>query len=522
MSVGAFSQGASRRVRPERTWEAADTVIAGSAILVSIIIGVFVLLCFQGYDTTIVEAKNKAQRAANVVAEGSRWVIASAKAAVEAASRADPAAGASLDQFSDVSRHFPTGAVLGIYDASGRLIGQGSSPSAPRTIEDRDYFTALRSEEWVIGSQEELDNRHVFTVAKGLQQRGALAGVVAVFVDGSVLERLAAPQDLGKGSTISIVRADGWVVARNPPLVHATDLSGTRAMAALTSADQGSYESAASPVDGVPRLVGFKQVPDLGYIALASVSQETALAGLWYSIWVVSLLLAPIALALLVGSFLTAKSMRRNRTAQRSLASALEHNEVLFKEIHHRVKNNLQSINSLLRLHPIPPEVRAEMSKRIFAMSAVHEHIYRTSSFEDVHVREYLMTLIENIRAGADPGVQVEADLDDIVVGKDSAASLGLILNEVLSNAFKHAFAGRDDGKVRVKLKAQPDGRALLVVQDNGQGFDPSLPSKGIGQRLVEGFAAQLGGEISHAQNDGYVFTLNFEGRLEIDGKTAS
>jgi len=97
-----------------------------------------------------------------------------------------------------------------------------------------------------------------------------------------------------------------------------------------------------------------------------------------------------------------------------------------------------------------------------------------------------------------------------------------LILNEVLSNAFKHAFAGRDDGKVRVKLKAQPDGRALLVVQDNGQGFDPSLPSKGIGQRLVEGFAAQLGGEISHAQNDGYVFTLNFEGRLEIDGKTAS
>lgn len=514
MRVSALPQQAGSALRRERTWEAADSVIAGSVLLVSLIIGTFVVLCFQGYDTTIEDAKGKAQRAANVVAEGSRWVIASARAAVEAASSAGSANGASLDQFSDVSRHFPTSAVLGIYDAAGRLIAEASTPSAPRTIEDRDYFAALgSSEEWALGSQEELENRHVFAVAKRLQQDGVFTGAVVVFVDGSVLERLAAPQDLGKGSTISLVRADGWVVARNPPLVSATDLGGTPAMAELTSADQGAYQSAASPVDGVPRLVGFKQVPDLGYIALASVSQETALAGLWYSIWVVSLLLAPIALALLVGSLLAARSMRRTAAAQRSLAKALEHNEVLFKEIHHRVKNNLQSINSLLQLHPIPREVRAEMSKRIFAMSAVHEHIYRTSSFEDVHVREYLRTLIENIRAGADPRVEVEADLDDIVVGKDSAAPLGLILNEVLLNAFKHAFTGREDGKIRISLKARPDGRALLVVHDNGHGYDPSTPGKGIGRRLVEGFAAQLGGEIVHQQDNGYVFKLNFPGR---------
>lgn len=514
MSVSGLPRQSGQHGRRGKTWEAANTVIAGSAILVSIIIGVFVLLCFQGYGTTIEEAKGKAQRAANVVAESSRWVVASARAAVEAVATAYPESGSSLDLFSDVSRHFPTNVVLGVYNASGRLIGEASSPNAPQTIGDREYFARLRSEEWIIGGQEELDNRHVFAVAQRLQQDGAFAGVVAAFVDGTVLERLAAPQDLGKGSTISIVRSDGWVVARNPPIDHPTNLSGTASMAALTSADQGAYQSAASPVDGVPRLVGFKQVPDLGYIALASVSQETALAGLWYSIWVVSLLLAPIALALLIGSFLTARSMRRTKAAQRSLASALEHNEVLFKEIHHRVKNNLQSINSLLQLHPIPRDVRAEMSKRIFAMSAVHEHIYRTNSFEDVHVREYLMTLIENIRAGADPRVQVEADLDDIIVGKDSAASLGLILNEVLSNAFKHAFAGRDDGKVTVTLKAQPDGQASLVVQDNGRGFDPSAPAKGIGKRLVEGLASQLGGEISHAQEDGYIFTLSFQGRL--------
>ncbi|KQW81088.1 hypothetical protein ASC89_04455 [Devosia sp. Root413D1] len=515
MTASALPHQTGQSIERKRRWEAADAVIAGSVLLVSVIIGVFVLLCVQGYGTTIDEAKAKAQRAANVVAEGSRWVIASARTAVETASTAGSTPGAALDHFSDVSRQLPTSLVLGVYDASGRIIRERSMPTAPMSIDDHDYFNALTGpEEWALGSQEELSGRPVFAVAKRQQVAGAFAGAVVVFLDGGVLERLAVPQELGKDSTISIVRSDGWVVARNPALIHAADLSGTSGMTTLNSADQGTYESAASPVDGIARLVGFKRVPDLGFIAVASVSKETALAGLWYSIWVVSLLLAPIAVALLVGSLLTAKSMRRTRAAQRSLAAALEHNEVLFKEVHHRVKNNLQSINSLLQLHPIPREVRAEMSKRIFAMSAVHEHIYRTSSFDDVHVREYLRTLIENIRAGADPRVEVEADLDDIVVGKDSAASLGLILNEVLSNAFKHAFAGREDGRILVKLKALPDGRASLSVQDDGTGFDPSVPAKGIGRRLVEGFAAQLGGEIIHSQNNGYVFTLDFPGRL--------
>lgn len=513
MSSSALPQQATRRLGLGRAWETADTIIAGSILLVSIIIGVFVVLCFQGYDTTIEEAKSRAQRAASVVAEGSRWVVASARTAVEAAAAAASSEGAALRQFGEMSRHFPTTGVLGIYDASGRLIAGESAPNAPPTIDDRDYFSALGAEDWALGSQEDLQGRPVFAVAQRLQQGGVFAGAAVVFVDGSVLERLAAPQDLGKGSTISLVRDDGWVIARNPPPAHPIDLSRTAAMTMLHSADQGAYQSAASPVDGVARIVGFKQVPDLGYIAVASVSQETALAQLWYSIWVVSLLLAPIALALLVGSFLAAKSMRRATAAQRSLAKALERNEALFKEIHHRVKNNLQSINSLLQLHQIPREVRAEMSQRIFAMSAVHEHIYRTSSFEDVHVREYLHTLIENIRAGADPRVQLETDLDDIVVDKDSAAALGLILNEVLSNAFKHAFAGRDDGRVRITLKAEREGTASLVVRDNGQGYDPSVPAKGIGQRLIAGFAAQLGGEIVHQQDHGYVFRLNFPGR---------
>lgn len=499
-----------------KPWEAADTILVSSLVLVGAIVGIFVVLCFQGYSTTIEESKARAQRAADVVAEGSRWVIASARASLEAAAPGDGAP-ASLVKFEEGARHLPAKLALGIYDASGRLVGPQSTPGVAAEIADRDYFARLvAGDEWALGSQELLAaGSSIFAVAKPLRRGDVFDGAAVVFVDGGVLEGLAAPQDLGAGSTISIVRDDGWVVARNPPLSRSLDLSTTTAMATLRGGQAGAYESQASPVDGVPRLVGFKHVPDLGYIALASVSTETVLGGLWHSIWIVSLLLAPIGLALLAGSFLTARLLRRTQADQRSIAHALEHNEALFKEIHHRVKNNLQSINSLLQIHPIPREVRADMSKRIFAMSAVHEHIYRTSNFRDVRVRDYLHTLIGNIREGADPRVSVTEELDDVIVDKDAAAALGLILNEVLSNAFKHAFIGREGGSIKVELKAQPGGdRARLMVHDDGPGFDESIPAKGIGRRLVAGFAAQLGGQITHSQENGHLFTLDFPGRL--------
>src|SRR5690606_20945484 len=110
---------------------------------------------------------------------------------------------------------------------------------------------------------------------------------------------------------------------------------------------------------------------------------------------VVSLLIAPIAIALIVGSVITARALRRSQSTSRSLAAALENNETLFREIHHRVKNNLQSVTSLLQLQPIPREVRKDMAQRISAMSAVHEHIYRSRTFSEVLVKDYLHTLIE-------------------------------------------------------------------------------------------------------------------------------
>jgi len=160
------------------------------------------------------------------------------------------------------------------------------------------------------------------------------------------------------------------------------------------------------------------------------------------------------------------------------------------------VKNNLQSVSSLLQMQPIPRDIKADMSRRLAAMSAVHEHIYRSSDFSTVAIKSYLDTLIDNIRAGADAKIQVVEEIEDLSVDKDVATPLGLILNEVLSNAFKHAFPDGRAGTITVQLARGDDGRGRLIVADNGVGFDPSLPAKGIGQKLIKAFAGQLGGVV--------------------------
>jgi two-component sensor histidine kinase len=176
------------------------------------------------------------------------------------------------------------------------------------------------------------------------------------------------------------------------------------------------------------------------------------------------------------------------------------------------VKNNLQSVASLLQMQPIPREIKVNMGQRIAAMSAVHEHIYRSGNFETVRVKDYLQTLIASIRAGHDPQVKVVEVLEDLSVGRETATPLGLILNEVVSNAFKHAFPDGHEGMLTVRLTRLEDGRGQLTIEDNGVGFDPQTPTKGIGRRLIAALTQQINGEsrFETALGGGSLFTLSF------------
>jgi two-component sensor histidine kinase len=480
-----------------------------------VILGIFALLCWQGFGTTVTQAQARAQTAADVVADNVEWAFAAALSdlrliAANGTAATDPAL---RPGFEAALSALPAGSQLGFYDATGHAVA-GNPAGLPAAIGDREFFQALKSGTDGAISRQTPDAASGKPLMLIGQRLGATAfeGAAVLAIPADVLEAFWEPQKLGTDSNVNVHRDDGWLVGRYPPVAQPFDASKvSNAWPQVTGSTAGTYTSK-SPLDGITRIVGYRHVPDLKLVVFATISQDAAFAGLWTAIITVLWLIVPIALALLVGSLITARILRQSARTQASLAAAVAHNEVLFREIHHRVKNNLQSVGSLLQMQPIPKEIKANMGQRIAAMSAVHEHIYRSSDFANVRVQSYLATLIENIRAGADPTVHVVEQLEDLSVDKDAATPLGLILNEVVANAFKHAFPDGRSGVITVRLTRDTDGRGLLTVEDNGIGFDPEKPATGIGRRLIKALTAQIGGTsaFSIAEGGGSRFTLSF------------
>jgi two-component sensor histidine kinase len=150
------------------------------------------------------------------------------------------------------------------------------------------------------------------------------------------------------------------------------------------------------------------------------------------------------------------------------------------------------------------------MNHRIGAMSALHEQIYRSSDFARVAAKDYLETIIDRIRSSQESPVELVTDIEPLTVGKDAATPLGLLVNEVVTNALKHGFPESRSGTVRVALKRLAEDRIELTVEDDGVGFTDSKSSQGIGMRLVDALTAQLGGESAFSGEGGTKFTLTF------------
>ena len=498
-------------------WGPAATVVTSATALIVVIFAVFGFLVWQAYWQALDQARDRAQLAGGIVASETQWMIGGALATLQqVANIAQTPADVTAETkaaFDRAIKNLPAATSLGLYDASGNAWADAGTPSLPENIGGTEVFKALEAgDDWTISPQRQdaVSGGQIFVVAQRLQSPDGFGGVALLTIDANVLETMWAPQKLGDNSTLSLAREDGVLISRFPKAEGAVNLSTASPAWSQISANASGAYAAVSGIDGVTRTVGFQHIPQFKLIVLASISRDTVLAALWSAAMTVTWLLAPIALALLAGAIMTARILRRNELTQANLSAALTHNEVLFREIHHRVKNNLQSVGSLLQMQPIPKEIKADMGQRIAAMSAVHEHIYRSSDFATVQVKDYLETLIENIRGGMQANVTVIEELEELSVDKDAATPLGLIVNEVVSNAFKHAFPAGREGTVVVRLVKRGDGRGELTVADDGIGYDPSLPAKGIGRRLIAGLTQQLDGESSVTSGAGSVFTLVF------------
>lgn len=183
----------------------------------------------------------------------------------------------------------------------------------------------------------------------------------------------------------------------------------------------------------------------------------------------------------------------------------LAQKDVLLREVDHRVKNSLQLISSVMSLQAMSisdPALRAEFSqasRRVTSVAQVHERLYRDREIRKVEFAAYLRGLCADLSHTAGGGAAIEVEAQPADVGTDQVIHLGLMVNELVTNAFKYAAARSSAGRVRVTFAPTPEGGYALDVEDDGpgvpEGFDPRK-SRGLGMRLVNGFVATMGGRI--------------------------
>jgi len=223
------------------------------------------------------------------------------------------------------------------------------------------------------------------------------------------------------------------------------------------------------------------------------------------------------------GAVTAIQSVGRDMTAQREaedgLRAALAERETLLQEVYHRVKNNLQVVQSLLSLQQralADPEARRALedtARRVRAMTLVHEQLYQTGDLGRVSLRDYtadLLRQIDEATGASRQGVLLQAEVPVQTCKPDTAIPYGLILTELVSNAMAHGFAGRTAGQVRVELVLQ-GGTPVLTVSDDGiglpAGFDPAALSS-MGLQLAGSLARQLGGRLEVLPGTGARFRV--------------
>jgi PAS domain S-box-containing protein len=210
------------------------------------------------------------------------------------------------------------------------------------------------------------------------------------------------------------------------------------------------------------------------------------------------------------------------QTLNAQLHASLHEKEVLLKEIHHRVKNNMQLISSLLSLQadsiddPHLLAMFTDSQQRIQSMALVHDILYRSDDLAHISLAHYIRRLIVELRYSyhIDPEqIKLLMHLDEVFVGIDTVIPCGLLLHELVSNCFKHAFPPGGAGEICVELQSQAKETLALMVSDNGYGFPAQLDFRktdSLGLRLICSLTEQLRGSIELKRGHGTHFTITF------------
>ena len=198
-----------------------------------------------------------------------------------------------------------------------------------------------------------------------------------------------------------------------------------------------------------------------------------------------------------------------------------EENELLLKELHHRVKNNLQVIYSLINLQKRrleTPELNQSLSmvqNRIKTMSLVHQNLHENESLKDVNLAAYIKTIAEYLKSlylTDEKEIMVDLNIDDkIALTMDKSITIGLLVNEIMSNSLKYAFKGKTKGSIAISIQGIHDGYQMKI-SDNGNGFiADEIKSKSLGMYLIKNLVKQLQGKYEVESIDGTTYIIYFK-----------
>jgi len=223
------------------------------------------------------------------------------------------------------------------------------------------------------------------------------------------------------------------------------------------------------------------------------------------------------------GQFRTVVSNIDDRKhAEEQLRESLKEKEVLLQEIHHRVKNNMQIVSSLLNLQSqyVKDKESLEMFKesrdRILSMASIHEKLYQSKDLARINFDDYIRSITKHLFRAyvVDPNaVRMNVNCSDVFLDINKAVPCGLIINELISNALKHAFPEGRKGEVTIDFHPDADNRLTLAVSDNGVGFPEDIDisdSETLGLRLISILVTQLKGTLEVERDGGTIFKITF------------
>ena len=197
-----------------------------------------------------------------------------------------------------------------------------------------------------------------------------------------------------------------------------------------------------------------------------------------------------------------------------------DENKAMLKEIHHRVKNNLQVINSLLSMQSRVIEDKSvvamfkESQKRIMTIAAIHEKLYNADNLKELNAKTHITTLVKELveSYSVRQKINLKIDVEEVYLSLDSLMPLGLIINEIIMNSLKYAFSEDENNTIALSLIKKNESYFEMIISDDGSGFrDVDIPKKGLGQKLILIFVKQLNGTIELLKQNGTAYKIIFE-----------